>query len=262
MKDNRNYAENAGLLCRNLTEINLVRALGLSREGPELREEFLGMDPGQRELMESALQETLEAHDEEINALGARLLTRAEPAGEGGPPRGGERGRMNEFLSNMRTIFEPGWMMRARQVQSVQAGQVRRISDLALELALEISPDIKPERRGDSPLEIAATDLANYLHGGWEYSWVADLAPPPLGWDVQYARTMLWTVMLGFDRNNAARPRGAAAEIRARRLAYDLAMAILDVSRRKDPEGLLDMLVHGEIDRISRLEAPETPRPR
>lgn len=159
---------------------------------------------------------------------------------------------MNTFLNNLRTAFEPGWMMRARQKSRVTPRQAHRISDLALELAMEIAPGITPERRGSSPMEIAATDLANYLHGGWEFPWIDEIVPPPTGWDTGHARTMLDTAMHSFESDSITSPRDPANELKIRRMGYDLAMAILDVSCRKDREGLLDRVVHGEIGQVPR----------
>ena len=153
----------------------------------------------------------------------------------------------------LRNIFETEWIRRLRQPPRVNPGQARRISELAGELARELAPEACRDGRGNSPLERAAIGLAEYLDGSWEFPRRNNPMPQPSGWDPEYAYIVLRQAMYAFDASSIVNPRDPGKEARAQRLAFQLAMAILETGGRSDPEGLLDMVAQGRTG--------ETPRP-
>lgn len=153
----------------------------------------------------------------------------------------------------LRNISETEWISRLRQPPRVNPGQARRISELAGELARELAPEACRDGQGNSPLERAAIGLAEYLDGNWEFPRRNNQMPQPSGWDPEYAHILLRQAMYAFDASSIVNPRDPGKEARAQRLAFQLAMAILETGRRSDPEGLLDMVTQGRIG--------EAPRP-
>lgn len=65
---------NEELLQRNLTGISLDKALGLGRDGKTLRAKILELGPDRLDALERIVEKTLKEHDDETNALSARLL--------------------------------------------------------------------------------------------------------------------------------------------------------------------------------------------
>lgn len=153
-------------------------------------------------------------------------------------------------------IFDPPWIKRLKQLPKVQAEQAHRISDLAWDLAQAMDPEVRPGRRGDRALETAASDMAEYLTGEWEFPIRNNPIPQPPVWDMQYARVMLSQAMYAFEGSIIGNPREHGEEVRIRRLALDLALEIMEAGPRNDPEGLLDRMVQGRIGEIPRPSGP------
>ena len=148
-------------------------------------------------------------------------------------------------------ILERGWIGRIRKLPRVQRRQAHRVSKLAYDLARELAPGIRPGRTGSTPLEIAAYDLALYLYGNWEFRPENDPAPRPQRWDNDQARNVLEKAMSAFEASAAISPRGPGNEIQVRKLAYELAIALLEAGTMKDPYGLMDRVIQGRISEIS-----------
>ncbi len=154
--------------------------------------------------------------------------------------------------------MEPAWIRRLKKLPRVHPQQAHRISSLARELAQALAPDCYTGAPGQTPLQIAATELAQYLDGTWEFKKRVNPIPPPTGWDPQYACGLLRTAMYAFEAESIGNhPREPGPEREIRTLAYQLALEIAGAGWRNDPGRLLGQVVQGRGG-----QAPEQDRER